>query len=89
MFVEVNGAKLYFDVEGVVDGVSGIEMAEVVLNGPQLRPLVGEVKAAGVPQHVRVNSGQPGALGRERLQPPRPWWTRPHHSPYPTRNGPW
>lgn len=49
---------------GIMDGVLGIAMAEVVLDGPQLRFLVGEAETAGVAQGVWVDTLQPGTLGR-------------------------
>src|SRR6478672_4954912 len=49
---------------GVVDGVSGIAVAEVVLDEAQVVPLVGEREAAGMAQRVRVHTQQTGTLGR-------------------------
>src|SRR4051812_20000068 len=48
----------------VVDGVSGIAVAEVVLDEAQIVPLVGEREAAGMAQRVRVHPQQTGTLGR-------------------------
>ena len=49
---------------GVMDGVLGVTVAQVVLNDPQIVALVGKMKAAGVTQGMRMNAVQPGALGR-------------------------
>lgn len=43
----------------------GVAVAEVVLDGPQVMALVGEVMAAGVAQRVGVDAWQAGAHGRE------------------------
>src|SRR3954452_15257355 len=48
----------------VVDGVSGIAVAEVVLDEAQVMPLVGEREAAGMAQRVWVHTQQTGTLGR-------------------------
>src|SRR3954469_9790860 len=48
----------------VVDGVSGIAVAEVVLDKAQIVPLVGEREAAGMAQRVWVHTQQTGTLGR-------------------------
>src|SRR3954470_659988 len=48
---------------GVVDGVPGIAMAEVVLDESQVVSLVGQREAARVAQRVRMDAGQAGALG--------------------------
>ena len=46
---------------GVADGVLDVAMAEVVLDQPGVRALVGQGVAAGVAQHVRIGGqGQPG-----------------------------
>jgi hypothetical protein len=54
---------------GVADGVLDVAVAEVVLNEPRVRALVGQREAASVPQHVRVSiereSGQL-AVGADR-----------------------
>ena len=42
----------------VVHGVARITMAEVILHGPQIGALVGEIVAARVAQRVRVNVEQ-------------------------------
>jgi len=47
-----------------VNGVPGIAMAEVVLDKAQVMALVGQRKAARVPQRVWMHAGQAGALGR-------------------------
>ncbi len=43
----------------------GVAVAEVVLDQPQIMALVGEGVAAGVPQRVRVDAWQAGALSGE------------------------
>src|SRR4051812_10042403 len=48
----------------VVDGVSGIAVAEGVLDEAQIVPFVGEREAAGMAQRVRVHTRQTGTLGR-------------------------
>src|SRR3954452_571315 len=48
----------------VVDGVSGIAVAEVVLDEAQIVPLVGEREATGMAQRVWVHTQQTGTLGR-------------------------
>ena len=50
----------------VVHGMTRIAMAEVVLHGAQVRPLVGKIVAARVPQHVRVDPLQARTLRRRR-----------------------
>ena len=63
---------------GVADGVLDVAVAEVVLDQPGVRALVGQGVAAGVAQHVRIGGqGQPGPLAalaapRLRLRPGRP-----------------
>lgn len=47
-----------------MDGVPGITVAQVVLNEAQIVALVGQDEPAGVPQGVRMDAGQAGALGR-------------------------
>jgi len=60
-----------FDIEasacdaGIVDGVLGVAVAEVVLDEAQVVALVGEVVAAGVAKCVQVDASQAGALGCE------------------------
>ena len=39
---------------GVPDGVLNIPVPQIVLNQPRIRALVGQGKAAGMAQHVRV-----------------------------------
>src|SRR2546422_3387832 len=39
---------------GVLDGMLNIPMAEIVLNQPRIGTLVGEGKAAGMAEHMRV-----------------------------------
>ena len=64
----------------VVDGLTGIAVAEVVLDETQVVPLVGEREAAGMAQRVRVDASEAGArrrrgdeivhrLARHRLAP--------------------
>src|SRR3954465_12175437 len=48
----------------VVDGVSRIAVAEVVLDEAQIVPLVGEREATGMAQRVWVHTQQTGTLGR-------------------------
>src|SRR3954451_12693559 len=55
---------------GVPCGVLDVAMAQPLLNGAGVAPIVGELKAAGVAQHVRVDrEGELGRLadGRELL----------------------
>ena len=53
---------------GVVDGVPGVAMAEIVLDQAQVVAPVGEVVAAGVAQRVRLDVGRParGAAAARR-----------------------
>ena len=53
---------------GVMSGVLGIPVAQIVLRGPQVGALVGKVIAAGMAQHVRVNVPEPGLLATRRDQ---------------------
>ena len=53
---------------GVVDGMLGVAVAEVVLDQPQVVALVGEVVAAGVSEHVRVDARQASALRGEAYE---------------------
>ena len=39
----------------MVDRVPRVAMAKLVLHGPQIRALVGQVEAAGVPERVWVH----------------------------------
>ena len=48
----------------VVNGVPGITVAEVVLHHPQIRASVGQIKAAGVAERVRMRVLQSRDLGR-------------------------
>jgi hypothetical protein len=49
----------------VPDGMLNIAMPQVVLNGARIGVLVGQVKAAGVPQHMRMDrKGQGGGFAR-------------------------
>ena len=41
---------------GVMSGVLGISVTEVVLHRPQISALIGQVLAAGVAQHVRPDA---------------------------------
>jgi hypothetical protein len=43
-------------------------MAEVILNQAQIEPAIGEVKAAGVTQHMRMDRRQAGGARRDRKQ---------------------
>ena len=57
---------------GVADGVLDVAVAEVVLDQPGVRALVGQGVAAGVAQHVRVGGqGQPGPLAAPAHRQPR------------------
>ena len=47
---------------GVVHGVPGVAVPEIVLHGAQVGAPVGKVVTARVPQHVRVDPLQAGAL---------------------------
>jgi len=47
---------------GVADGVLDVAVSQVGLQGARVMPLVGQGKAAGVPEHVRV-----GLEGKPRL----------------------
>src|SRR5262245_38775151 len=47
----------------VDDRVAGISMAQVILHDPQIRGLVGQVIAAGVPEHMRIDVRQAGVVG--------------------------
>src|ERR671923_777638 len=49
----------------VPDGMLNIAMPQVVLNGARVGILVGQVKAAGVPQHMGMDwQGQGGGFAR-------------------------
>ena len=48
---------------GVVGGVPGLPMAEIVLDQAQVVAAVGETVAAGVAQRVRVDVAETGAPG--------------------------
>src|SRR5215217_5636412 len=50
------------DHAGVMDGVLGVAMAQVVLNEAQIVALVGKVEAARVAQHVRMDGPEPRPL---------------------------
>src|SRR4051812_42640682 len=52
----------------VMDGVSGVAVAEVILDQPEIVAPVREGEAAGVPQHVRMNRRQSGTRRRDRDQ---------------------
>jgi hypothetical protein len=56
---------------GVMGGVLGIAMAEVILDQAQVGAAVGEGETAGVPQHVGMDVRQPGTLGRRGDQATR------------------
>src|SRR5262245_30388441 len=43
---------------GVVGGMFGIAMAEVILHGPEVGALIGKVIAAGMPKHVRPDPAE-------------------------------
>ena len=49
---------------GVMDGVLGIAMAEVVLDQPQIVSSVGQGEPARVTEHMGVDPGPPGSDGR-------------------------
>lgn len=48
---------------GVMDGMPGIAMAQVVLDEPQVVPLVSQDEPAGMTQRVRMDARQSGTLG--------------------------
>ena len=54
------------DDAGVMDGVSGVAVAQVILDQPEIITPICEGEAAGVPQHMRVNLRQAGASPRSR-----------------------
>jgi hypothetical protein len=51
----------------VPDGMLNIALPQVVLNGACISVLVGQVKAAGVPQHMRMDRKGQGAASPARL----------------------
>jgi hypothetical protein len=51
-----------------MDGMSGIAVAQVVLDQPEIVTSIRESEAAGVPQHVRMNRRQAGTPRRDRDQ---------------------
>jgi hypothetical protein len=52
----------------VMDGMSGVAVAEVILDQPEIVAPIRECEATGVSQHVRMNRRQSGALCRGRDQ---------------------
>src|SRR3954468_21681722 len=48
---------------GVMDRVLGVAMAQVVLDEPQIAALVGQIEAARVAQHMRMDGAEPRPLG--------------------------
>jgi hypothetical protein len=51
-----------------MDGMSGVAMAKVVLDQPEIVAPIRESEAAGVPQHVRMDRRQSGTRRRGRDQ---------------------
>ena len=51
-----------------MDGMSGVAVAKVILDQPEVVAPIREGEAAGVPQHVRMNRRQSGTLRRGREQ---------------------
>ena len=51
-----------------MDGMSGIAVAEVILDQPEIVAPIREREAAGMPQHVRMDRRQSGARRRGRDQ---------------------
>jgi hypothetical protein len=49
-----------------MDGMSGIAVAKVILDQPEIVPPIRESEAAGVPEHVRMDRRQSGSLRRVR-----------------------
>ena len=52
----------------VMDGVSGIAVAQVILDQPEVVTSIRQSEATGVSQHVRMDRQQAGALRRGRDQ---------------------
>jgi hypothetical protein len=51
-----------------MDGMSGIAVAKIVFDQPEVVAPIREREATGVPQHVRMNRRQAGTLRRDRDQ---------------------
>ena len=51
-----------------MDGMSGIAVAKVILDQPEIVAPIRECEAAGVPQHVRMNRWQASTRRRGRDQ---------------------
>ena len=51
-----------------MDGMSGIAVAKVILDQPEVVAPIRECEATGVPEHVRMNRRQYGTLRRGRDQ---------------------
>ena len=56
---------------GVVDGVPGIAMTQVILDETQIVAPVGEIIAAGMAQHVRRTGGRPARVAAVAMR----WFT--------------
>jgi hypothetical protein len=50
---------------GVMGGVLGMSMTEVILHRPQISALIGQVVAAGVPEHVGPDAPELCGLASE------------------------
>ena len=51
-----------------MDGMSGIAVAKVILDQPEIVAPIREREAARVPEHVRMDRRQPGTRRRDRDQ---------------------
>jgi hypothetical protein len=56
------------DYACVMDGMSGVAVAKVILDQPEIVAPIRECEATGVSQHVRMNRWQAGTLRRDRDQ---------------------
>jgi len=60
-----------FESRGVTGGVLNVAVAEIILNEPGIRPVVGQGEAAGMAQHVKMGGPEDGRealyLRRARL----------------------
>ena len=56
------------DYACVMDGMSGVAVAKVILDQPEIVAPIRESEAAGVSQHVRIDRRQSGACRRGRDQ---------------------